>query len=358
MVKISVIILIYNVKNYIKECIESVQNQTLQDLEIICIDDCSTDGSRDIVQEKKLSDPRIQLIQNDTNRGCLYTRKAGVQTATGNYIMFLDGDDWYRQDACEIAYREIEKSGTDILQFGMKVINKGNGPESDYNWFRQFVKSYEHRLDGDEVIRACFKDNLYNYNLVNKIYKRELCQKAFSKLDNGNYCMAEDMLGYFVIAHFANSYIGIQDKLYMYNFAIGISKPGALYIDGFKKRCASSNAVASLKYFLNKENLFSKYEEYYNIIKHKMLWDNLDSYLFRIEKKDEEEALAVLVQSWGIEEVTHMMTEELQIKTKMIQDRELAYERLLHSKSYRLGRKITTFPRIVRDIFKKGKNSE
>lgn len=96
MKKVSVIIPLYNEEKYIKECIESVVNQTYKNLEIIIVDDCSTDNSLKVV--KKIKDDRIKIIKLKENKGVANARNVGVEKATGDYICFLDSDDFWSKD--------------------------------------------------------------------------------------------------------------------------------------------------------------------------------------------------------------------------------------------------------------------
>ncbi len=107
MSKISVIIPIYNVEKYLEKCLESVINQTYKDLEIICVDDCSPDNSNKIVQEYLKKDSRIKLIQREKNGGLSAARNSGLNKATGEYVYFLDSDDWIAPDFLEKMYEVI-----------------------------------------------------------------------------------------------------------------------------------------------------------------------------------------------------------------------------------------------------------
>lgn len=93
MAKVSVIIPVYNVEPYLKQCMDSVVGQTLKDIEIICVDDGSTDGSLDILKEYATEDSRIQIIEQK-NAGAGAARNNGMRHATGKYLSFLDSDDF------------------------------------------------------------------------------------------------------------------------------------------------------------------------------------------------------------------------------------------------------------------------
>ena len=127
--KISVIIPIYNVEKYLHQCLNSVINQTLKDIEIVCVEDCSTDDSAKILKEYARKDSRIVPIFHEKNRGCVVTRRDGVRKSTGEYILFLDSDDFLAGNACEKLYKKIKEKKVDILHFGSTVVANGEVDE-------------------------------------------------------------------------------------------------------------------------------------------------------------------------------------------------------------------------------------
>ena len=117
MPKISVIIPVYNTENYLKECLNSVINQTFKDIEIICVNDGSTDNSLSILEEYARTDSRIKII-NQKNQGVSSSRNNGIKSARGEYIMFLDSDDLYKPDLCEKVVEKIDSQSPDIVMWG------------------------------------------------------------------------------------------------------------------------------------------------------------------------------------------------------------------------------------------------
>jgi len=110
--KISVIIPVYNVSQYIEECLESVVNQSLSDIEIICVDDCGDDDS--VQKISKFKDSRIKLISHSQNKGLACARNTGMDAACGEYIFFLDSDDYLEVDALGKLYFRIKKTNADV----------------------------------------------------------------------------------------------------------------------------------------------------------------------------------------------------------------------------------------------------
>lgn len=112
---ISVIIPVYNDEEYLHVCINSVINQTYSDLEIICVDDDSSDSSYDILQYFAKKDDRIKVLKNEHNKGLGYNRNRGMEVATGKYVSFLDSDDWISPDTFEVLIEKAEKENLDVL---------------------------------------------------------------------------------------------------------------------------------------------------------------------------------------------------------------------------------------------------
>jgi len=158
--KVSVIIPVYNTEKYLRICLDSVINQTLQDIEIICINDGSTDGSLNILNEYALKDNRIKIIDKK-NEGVSVARNAGIENAKGEYIMFVDADDWLNINATEILYSEIIGTDYDILNFGF------------YECFDKDMRHhYVNNLIKREFEKCSIENQLaLNTNCWNKLYK-------------------------------------------------------------------------------------------------------------------------------------------------------------------------------------------
>ena len=122
MPKVSVIVPVYNVEKYLRKCLDSVVNQTLEDIEIICIDDGSTDGSGAILDEYAQKDKRIKVIHQE-NQGLGAARNVGIDLAKGEYIGFVDSDDFIELSCLEKVYSKIEETSSDLCLFGIYRYN-------------------------------------------------------------------------------------------------------------------------------------------------------------------------------------------------------------------------------------------
>ena len=124
--KITVIIPVFNASRTIKPAIRSIQNQNMIEIEILLVDDFSTDNSLEVINEMMLEDKRISLIKNKVNKGILYSRSIGALNARGRYIMALDNDDLFLFGIFNKCYNEAKKNNLDIVEFsGFDILYNG-----------------------------------------------------------------------------------------------------------------------------------------------------------------------------------------------------------------------------------------
>lgn len=179
MAKISVIIPVYNVKKYLRDCLDSVTRQTITDIEIICIDDGSTDGSLDILNEYSIKDERF-VILNQPNQGVSVSRNNGLEVANGDYVAFVDSDDYLlNNDYLEKLYNACEKHNADIA---VASIIRGNEKKSKY---LLNIEKEEVTTDYVEKLNLCDLPNL-NY-VWNKLYRRKSLLDSKIKFPEGVY---------------------------------------------------------------------------------------------------------------------------------------------------------------------------
>ena len=173
MYKLSVIIPVYNVEKYLKECLDSITRQTVKDIEIICVDDGSTDNSPDILKEYQKKDSRIKIITKE-NGGQASARNLGIKEAQGEYIAFIDSDDFIEEEMLEKLYTKANDDNLDIAMCKIATYNNQTGEIKDNVWyymlgiFRDFEKDVFNHKDTKE-----FTCNIA-VTPYNKIYKTSL----------------------------------------------------------------------------------------------------------------------------------------------------------------------------------------
>ncbi len=184
MPKVSVIIPFNNVENYIEECLNSVLSQTLDDIEIILINDASTDRTLEIVEGYLQKDSRIKLININERKGQGFARNRGIEIATGEYIGFVDSDDFIEPDMFECLYNSAKTNNTDISMCQVREyddINE-NYITSDY-YSLSCLSSFQNDVFSAEDTKNCILD--INVALWNKIYKREYLNNIGEKFPEG-----------------------------------------------------------------------------------------------------------------------------------------------------------------------------
>ena len=210
--KYSIIVPVYNSEKYINRCLESLSNQTYQNIEIIIVNDGSNDGSLELITKFQEKDPRIKII-TQKNLGVSFARNKGIKESSGDYILFVDSDDYIDINTIEKCNKIITDKKVDILGF------------SYYKRINRIKKTYKLQVPTEQIInKATYKDNLYRYimntndfcNVTTKIIKADI---AKSVNFDSSLVIAEDFL-YFVQCFVKSNSIYFTNKEfynYMYN---------------------------------------------------------------------------------------------------------------------------------------------
>ncbi len=169
MAMVSVIVPVYNAGKKIRDCIKSILRQTYRDLELIIIDDCSTDSTPQIIS--KFSDPRIRCLKNEQNQGVEISRLRGLKAARGEYIMFVDADDWLlHRDVISHMVSKIQETGADYVEVGC---------QRHFNRFlhRKAIQGITGLIEQpqlfDEYYISYFGYNKISINIWGKLYRRD-----------------------------------------------------------------------------------------------------------------------------------------------------------------------------------------
>lgn len=208
MAKVSVIIPVYNVEKYLRECLTSVCNQTFRDLEIICINDGATDNSLKILEEFALKDSRIHII-TQINQGLSGARNTGLKTATGNYIAFIDSDDYVSENFIETLYNKAISEDADISACCVTYLEDGKFIK-DNHINKQTFKTQKEVFNSIED-KISFMGSVVVWN---KLYKTELLRNAELEFVKG--CKFEDTYFTFLAIAFANKITVNDSAEYIY----------------------------------------------------------------------------------------------------------------------------------------------
>lgn len=250
---VSVIMPVYNSHPYLYKSVFSILNQTLADIELIMVNDCSADNSLDAMQKFASQDDRVRLVNLEKNVGTHMARKAGVEAARGKFIMFLDPDDYYVPEACEIACRAME-DGADIAHFNVKVKGRnvtGNMSEHIMNVMNRHP---EGEYTARQILDRQLLENRFMHNVCNKIFKSSLVKRAFEEMADGYFIAGEDMYEFLFIVPEISRYKKIEDFLYVYNYGQGVSAED-ISSRPWERLPFHTSLYASLKKFYSRPDL-------------------------------------------------------------------------------------------------------
>ena len=227
---VSVIMIAYNAEKTLDRAMKSVINQTMRDIEIICVDDCSTDRTLEILNGYAENDPRITVLHHEKNMGSFAARYTGIMYASGEYTLVIDPDDELVENACEYLVAEIKRQDVDVLQFGVIVKNDPEHPSSQsiIDDMKKRMRIPDKKLIKDELrpgelLDLCFTRYLIPFNVWNKIYRTTLLQKAVEQYSGERILMADDLLTVFMLFCYIKSYGITNHSFYIYYVGGGMS---------------------------------------------------------------------------------------------------------------------------------------
>ena len=220
MEKVSIIIPTYNSEKYLKRCINSICNQTYKNIEIIIIDDGSTDNTFNICEEYSKKDDRVKFIHKK-NEGVSVARNIGIENANGKYIMFVDSDDWIENNTVEILYNISKKEKADIVQCNfyyaypkMKEIKRTEmNPKEGYITEKERIQLNLISSKYEEIENGVFTGAIRA--MAGKLVKSEIIKIANIKF-NEKICIFEDGIFLLNLAKYTNKIVFSNSYLYHY----------------------------------------------------------------------------------------------------------------------------------------------
>ena len=263
---VSVIIPVYNVEHYLRQCLDSVGAQTLSDIEIICVNDSSTDGSLDILEDYAKKDLRIQVV-TQPNGGAGAARNKGLSMAKGKYLSFLDSDDFFEPDMLELAYKKAEEDKADFVVFNSDQYYTDKKKFVEVPWTLRIKElppymPFNHRQMTDNIFKV-FVGWAWD-----KLYSREFVENnhlLFQEQRTSN-----DML-------FVFSAVAIAKRISIVNKVLAHQRRDAK--DSLSKTRENSwycfyDALTALRDRLQAEGIYKETEkDYINYALHAVLWN-------------------------------------------------------------------------------------
>ncbi len=282
--KISIIIPVYNTEKYIKECFNSILVQSIgfHNLEIIFVDDCSTDHSFEIIKEYEQKYPNVKTFKTDKNSGYAgKPRNIGIKHATAEYIMFLDSDDTYYDYACEKVYNNISTTPSQVVSgFQSRKIsadkveyingimmnlftNPENNDEQRKKDFKKLKEKYPDGIIIDDLNKCPYL--LSNFGVTSKIFEKRFIEN--NKIDFPEYIPAEDSVFIYKSFLYAKKITFIYDPISIHNYT------------------RNSDDDKSVSFIVDKKTILGRFKAY-NIMYHDSKEKNFVSNFVKILLKD------------------------------------------------------------------------
>ncbi len=294
---LTIVVSIFNTSKYLHHTLDSIRSQDFSALEVICIDDGSTDGSDKIIREFVENDSRFKAIIHRDNCGTHLTRIEGMELASGKYVWLIDGDDSIAPDACTKLSKLINRGKTDVIHVGTHVINENYLNQDRIDYMQRFTKPFKRKLLGEDVFKGCFIDDKYKFNIWNKVFSKDVLLKSIPDFKKDVFPKAQDKYEYYVIASHADSYSGHPDLVaYEYHFGNGTTGHSKITRESFSKYCSMSKASRAIEDY--SEGKSKMYADAAAISRQHLIADCVANW-YRLPIDDRSDAFDEMIDSWG-----------------------------------------------------------
>ncbi|MGA6128331.1 MULTISPECIES: glycosyltransferase [unclassified Microbacterium] len=217
---VSIVVPVHNDEGTIEAALASCLAQTLREIEVVCVDDASDDGTVAVIERMQRQDGRIRLIRHETTRSALQARRSGVTSARGEAVLFLDGDDELDSRAAEASLAAMRASVADLVQFDVTVIDRHGRSGGTYE---QRLAPRHTTLTGSDIMRELFapgapaQGQLWRY-----LFHTDLLRRAYAHIPADLVLIrVNDLPLMFLVATLAEHFVSIDEKLYRYHLGRG-----------------------------------------------------------------------------------------------------------------------------------------
>lgn len=328
---ISIVVPAYNKEPYIKQCMDSLINQTLKDIEIIVVDDASTDNTLQILRDYEKKDSRVKIIAKALNGGLHMARKTAVKATSGDYVLFVDADDEIELKTCEVLYSYVSSHPADILHFGVSIHPEGKSDEDFAYSYDQMYAQTNGDQSGDNIIKSSFSSDFPHWmpwNVITALFNGDLIRASFEKTVSTRLTKVEDAYEYFVTASSANTLKDLTAfRALKYHIGRGISGRSKISVERFSTEQQYIKDVVSAVYdfagdfagdFAKESFDDCALESRKQTVEEAAQWfDNRalkivkDEFFTRLKVEDFQEAINAVIETWGLERACLIVLEEL-----------------------------------------------
>lgn len=319
-IMVSIIIPVYNGELYIRRCMDSAINQTYEEIEIICVDDASTDDTLDVLKEYANKDFRVHILEESNNVGTSKSRKDGVKMSKGEHVLFLDADDELDLCACERLLTVYKEHNKDIIQFGIEIIAAKTVNKQKIQSVCKYVEPLLGEIDIVQERQLCFAEQENAHNLCGKFMDGNVVRQAFSFISDDRLLMAEDLYAFYTISLLANGYFGIDDKLYKYYYGNGITGNTKTFAELLEFYSSQARIYRNCCAVSKKMNMKKECESLLAGINRNMK-ESCISFVCASDDTTEKEQVTlaenILKEYWSEEDIWYMLARLLQDRIRM-----------------------------------------
>lgn len=332
---ISIVVPAYNKESYIRQCMDSLINQTLKNIEIIVVDDASTDNTLQILRDYEKKDSRVKIIAKALNGGLHMARKTAVEATTGDYVLFVDADDEIELKTCEVLYSYVSSHPADILHFGVSIHPEGKSDEDFAYSYDQMYAQTNGDQSGDNIIKSSFSSDFPHWmpwNVITALFKGDLIRASFEKTVSTRLTKVEDAYEYFVTASSANTLKDLTAfRALKYHIGRGISGRSKISVERFSTEQQYIKDVVnafcdfagdfvddSNGAFVNDSFDDCALKSRKQTVEEAAKWFNnralkivKDEFFTRLKVEDFQEAINAVIKTWGLERACLIVLEEL-----------------------------------------------
>lgn len=253
-VSVSVLVPVYNNEDNLQECLESILAQNFEDFEVICIDDCSTDNSLNILRSIKKSDPRIKVVRNGKSQGALHTIIRGLEDSVGKYACFVNADDKISPDMLRDLYEKAETASADLVQCDAEIFEVANSPKQNDDIDGHNLKfDDELTLHGSDILNHLIDQ--VKINLLISFVRKDVYKAIIPYIPKEIILHGEENLIMYLLAYFSQKYATLNKSLYIYRtkktcYNIDI-KSSSFITDNILSRAAVIDHIKNIMHKLN-----------------------------------------------------------------------------------------------------------
>lgn len=222
MPELSIVIPTYNNCQFVEACIRSATTQSFQDIEVIVVDDASTDSTLEVLDYLAKQDKRITVIRHPCNKGTLQSRKTGVLAASGQFILLIDQDDEFAKESFAHLHDFSQQHPADIYHFAVNVDAASTAAQAAAQSMQQALRPRYEQLHGTDILRWQFDPSQgFDWSVHHRMFRRDLLKRAYSLVPDTTLVLADDFLMTFIVDSLAIEYRSTNQPWYIYHLGRG-----------------------------------------------------------------------------------------------------------------------------------------